>query len=83
MCVIPSTQYFVCHAAMGGYIVATMRNFSDANLVYKLLQPYFHYTIGINCAGSKSLINDGGIIDKILPLEESGKWANLDSIQGL
>ena len=73
MCVVPSTHYFACHAAMGGYIVTTMRNFNDANLVYKLLQPHFRYTIGINCAGSKSLINDEGIIDQILPLEESGK----------
>ena len=53
--------------------MATMRNLPDAHPVYKLLQPHFRYTIGINSAARKNLINDGGLIDQIFSIEGEGK----------
>ena len=67
------THYLACHAAMEAYGVATMRNLPDAHPVYKLLQPHFRYTIGINSAARRSLINDGGLIDQIFSIGGEGK----------
>ena len=53
--------------------MVTMRNLPDAHPVYKLLQPHFRYTVGINGAARKSLINDRGIIDQIFSIGGEGK----------
>ena len=58
---------------MEAYGVATMRNIPDAHPLYKLLQPHFHYTIGINSAARRALINDGGIIDLTFSIGGKGK----------
>ena len=58
---------------MEAYSVATMRNLPDAHPVYKLLQPHFRYTIGINSAARERLINDGGLIDMIFSIGGAGK----------
>ena len=58
---------------MEAYGVATMRNLPDAHPVYKLLQPHFRYTIGINSAARERLINDGGLIDTIFSIGGEGK----------
>ena len=58
---------------MEAYGVATMRNIPDAHPLYKLLQPHFHYTIGINSAARRTLINDGGIIDLTFSIGGKGK----------
>ena len=53
--------------------MATMRNLPDAHPLYKLLQPHFRYTIGINSAARKKLINSGGIIDHLFSIGGKGK----------
>lgn len=49
---------------MEAYGVAMMRTIPDSHPVYKLLRPAFHYTMAINTAARRSLINDGGTIDQ-------------------
>ena len=68
-----STHYLSCHAAMEAYGVATMRNLPDPHPVYKLLRPHFRYTMAINSRARASLINRGGIIDKIFAIGGDGK----------
>ena len=68
-----STHYLACHAAMEAYAVATMRNLPDAHPLYKLLQPHFRYTIGINTAARAKLINPGGLIDHAFSIGGKGK----------
>ena len=68
-----SSHYLACHAAMEAYSVATMRNLPDAHPLYKLLQPHFRYTIGINSAARMKLINSGGIIDHAFSIGNKGK----------
>ena len=58
---------------MEAYGVATMKNLPDAHPVYKLLQPHFRYTVGINSAARRALINDGGLIDYIFSIGGKGK----------
>ena len=68
-----STHYIACHATMEAYGVATMRNIPDAHPLFRLLVPHFRYTIGINHAARKVLINKGGIIDKAFSVGGKGK----------
>lgn len=58
---------------MGAYAVATMRNLPDPHPVYKLLRPHFRYTMAINTRARATLINDGGIIDKLFAIGGEGK----------
>ena len=51
----------------------TNRNLPNAHPIYKLLRPHFRYTMAINAAARASLINNGGIIDKISSLGSEGK----------
>ena len=53
--------------------MATMRNLPDAHPLYKLLQPHHRYTIGINSAARKMLINTGGLIDQLFSIGGKGK----------
>ena len=53
--------------------MATMRNLPDAHPLYRLLQPHFRYTIGINTAARLKLINSGGIIDQAFSIGKKGK----------
>ena len=68
-----SSHFVACHAAMEAYSVATMRNLPDAHPLYKLLQPHHRYTIGINSAARKMLINSGGLIDQLFSIGGKGK----------
>ena len=72
-----STHFISCHAVMEAYGVATMRNLPDAHPVYKLLRPHFRYTMAINHAARRNLINNGGIIDQLFSIggkdDSSGK----------
>ena len=68
-----STHYIACHATMEAYSVATMRNIPDAHPLFRLLVPHFRYTIGINKAARKVLINKGGIIDQAFSIGGKGK----------
>ena len=62
-----------CHAVMEAYGVATMRNLPDAHPINKLLLPHFRYTMSINTAARKMLINPGGILDQIFGIGGEGK----------
>ena len=53
--------------------MVTNRNLPNAHPIYKLLRPHFRYTMAINAAARASLINNGGIIDKISSLSSEGK----------
>ena len=68
-----STHYLSCHAAMEAYSMATMRNLPDPHPIYKLLQPHFRYTMAINARARASLINKGGIIDRLFAIGGEGK----------
>ena len=52
--------------------MATMRNIPDAHPVYKLLQPHFRYTMAINAAARKALINKNGIIAQNFAIGSDG-----------
>ena len=62
---------------MEAYSVATMRNLPDAHPLYKMLQPHFRYTIGINTAARLKLINDGGLIDQLFSIGGDGKGKDM------
>ena len=53
--------------------MGTMRNIPDAHPLYRLLVPHFRYTIGINHAARKRLINQGGLIDQVFSIGGQGK----------
>ena len=53
--------------------MATMRNLPDAHPLYRLLQPHFRYTIGINSSARKKLISRGGILDHVFSIGGKGK----------
>ena len=53
--------------------MATMRTLPDSHPVLKLLHPHFRYTMAINTTARQSLINPGGIIDKIFSIGGEGK----------
>jgi hypothetical protein len=52
------------HACVEPYIIATRRELSPLNPVYKLLEPHFRYTMRINANARKVLINAGGIVEQ-------------------
>ena len=68
-----STHYISCHAAMEAYCMGTVRNLPDAHPICKLLRPHFRYTLAINTRARSTLINDGGIIDRIFGIGGQGK----------
>ena len=53
--------------------MGTVRNLPDAHPIYKLLRPHFRYTMAINVRARASLLNDGGIIDKIFAIGGEGR----------
>ena len=52
--------------------MGTQRNLPDAHPIFKLLVPYFRYTMGINTRARASLINPGGIIDTFFGIGGEG-----------
>ena len=68
-----STHYIACHATMEAFAMATMRNIPDDHPLFRLLVPHFHYTMAINHAARKRLINKGGIIDHAFSIGGEGK----------
>ena len=57
---------------MEAYAVATMRYLPDPHPIYKLLRPHFRYTMAINTRARATLINNGGIIDKLFAISGEG-----------
>ena len=53
--------------------MATMRNLPDAHPLYRLLQPHFRYTIGINTAARLQLVSSGGLVDQTFAIGGRGK----------
>ena len=53
--------------------MGVMRNLPDAHPLYKLLRPFFRYTMAINSRARDTLINGGGIIDRIMSVGGAGK----------
>ena len=58
---------------MEAYAMATMRNLPNPHPIYKLLRPHFRYTMAINTAARATLVNKGGIIDKLFAIGGDGK----------
>ena len=58
---------------MEAYGVAVMRNLPDPHPVHRLLRRHIRYTMAINSAARRSLINDEGIIDNIFSIGGEGK----------
>ena len=50
-----------------------MRNLPDPHPIYKLLHPHLRYTMAINSRARASLINDGGIFDKLFAIGGEGR----------
>ena len=63
--------------------MATMRNLPDPHPILKLLRPHFRYTMAINTAARASLINDGGILDKLFAIGGAGKVELLRRVSNL
>ena len=53
--------------------MGTMRNLPDAHPIYKLLRPHFRYTMAINQRARATLINDGGLLDKVFSIGGAGR----------
>ncbi|XP_057953538.1 linoleate 13S-lipoxygenase 2-1, chloroplastic [Malania oleifera] len=51
------------HCCTEPYIIATNRQLSAMHPIYRLLHPYFRYTMEINALAREALINAGGIIE--------------------
>ncbi len=64
------THYTSCHATAEAYSMGTRRNLPNAHPIFKLLVPYFRYTMGINTRARATLINPGGIIDRFFGIGE-------------
>ena len=50
-----------------------MRTLPDCHPVFKLLRPHFRYTMAINSAGRKQLMNEGGHVDKGFAIGGAGR----------
>ena len=50
-----------------------MRNLPDAHPIYKLLRPFFRYTIAINHRARATLINDNGLLDCLFSIRGEGR----------
>lgn len=53
--------------------MATMRNLPDPHPVFKILRPHFRYTMAINSRGRATLMNNGGVTDKLFAIGTAGK----------
>jgi arachidonate 5-lipoxygenase len=51
---------------MEPFVMATMRNLSDAHPVYKLLRRHFRYTLAINEGARVTLLAEGGVFDDFI-----------------
>lgn len=54
------------HFAMEPFVMAAMRNLSDAHPVYKLLRRHFRYTLAINEGARSTLLAEGGVFDDFI-----------------
>ena len=68
-----ATHYLSCHVAMEVYGMGTMRNLPNPHPIYKLLHPHFRYTMAINSRARVTLVNDGGIIDRLFAIGGEGR----------
>ncbi|QDZ20234.1 lipoxygenase [Chloropicon primus] len=66
------SHLFGTHLLMEPWAVALERTLFSAHPVYKLLKPHFMYTIGINTIGRTTLIQPGGIVDRVLAIGGGG-----------
>ncbi|CAL8468388.1 g7928 [Coccomyxa elongata] len=53
------------HAVMEPFAIATRRQLSALHPVYQLMQPHFRYTFNINANARGTLINAGGVVEKV------------------
>ncbi len=63
--------------------MGTMRNLPDSHPVNKLLRPHFRYTMAINSRARKTLISDGGPIDKSFGIGGKGKTRLIQKAAGI
>ena len=58
-------------AAFQGMLYGVCRSFGISTVhslqVFQLLQPHFRYTLAINANARSSLINAGGVVEKVAP----------------
>ncbi|KAK9157038.1 hypothetical protein Scep_003612 [Stephania cephalantha] len=64
------------HCAAEPFIIAANRQLSAMHPIYRLLHPYFRYTMEINAFARAQLINAGGIIESCF---SAGKYSMLFS----
>ena len=55
---------------MEPYIIATNRHLSAMHPIYRLMNPYFRYTMEINALAREALINANGIIETTFSTEK-------------
>lgn len=58
------------HCCTEPYIIATNRQLSAMHPIYRLLRPYFRFTMEINALARQALINAGGIIETAFSTEK-------------
>ncbi|XP_042437656.1 linoleate 13S-lipoxygenase 2-1, chloroplastic-like isoform X1 [Zingiber officinale] len=60
------------HCCVEPYVIATNRQLSQMHPIYRLMHPYFRYTMEINAFARATLINANGIIEQTFSL---GKYS--------
>ena len=66
--------------------MAPMHNLPDPHPIYKLLRPHFRYTMAISACAQVTLVNNGGVIDKLFALhtlQMLANWTNHFKHQGV
>ncbi|XP_074312002.1 linoleate 13S-lipoxygenase 2-1, chloroplastic-like [Silene latifolia] len=58
------------HCCIEPFVIATNRQLSAVHPIYRLLNPYFRYTMEINSLARGSLVNAGGFIETTFSLEK-------------
>ena len=66
------SHLFATHLVIEPWTVAMERTLFCAHPVYKILKPYFVDAIGINTMGRSTLIQPGGIVDRVLSVGGGG-----------
>ncbi|KAL2940970.1 Linoleate 13S-lipoxygenase 2-1 chloroplastic [Bienertia sinuspersici] len=71
------------HCCTEPYIIAANRQLSAMHPIYRLLHPYFRYTMEINALAREKLINVGGVIESTFSPQKGVAVEDASSPHGL
>ncbi|XP_067303814.1 polyunsaturated fatty acid 5-lipoxygenase-like [Pseudorasbora parva] len=66
------THLLKTHLISEVFEMAMYRQLSELHPVYKLLKPHVRFTIAINAMARKTLVNEGGVFNKISSIDVTG-----------